>query len=401
MPRMTIRTMLAAVTVWAGAGLAEAQQPVTLGESFALDSKVMGETRPVVVWTPPGYTAGGRACPVLYLTDAERQFAHTVTTVEFLARNGRMPPMIVVGIFNTDRTRDLTPYRDRDDETDGPMASAGGADRFLQFIETELVPWVEDRYRTEKFRAFAGHSFGGLLAMHALATRPDLFNAVVAVSPSLPWRQGEPVKRIETMLARHRTLKAALYVTLGDEGQAMQAGFDRLRDVLETHAGKGLRWDLVKMQDEDHGSVVLRSHYDAFAKIFDGWRLRRNTDGTFDGGVKAVEAHYAKLSNRLGLTITPPEATINLLGYAELGRRRWDAAIEYFQANVRNYPGSPNVYDSLGEGLEAAGRRDEALAQYEEAVRRGEATSDPLLQAFRQHRDALRTSLAARGGVRR
>jgi uncharacterized protein len=321
-----------------------------------------------------------------------------MTTVEFLSRNGRMPPMIVVGIFNTDRTRDLTPYRDRDDEAGGPMATAGGADRFLQFIETELVPWVEGRYRTEKFRAFAGHSFGGLFALHALATRPALFNAVVAVSPSLPWRQGEPVKRIETMLAGHRALKGALYVTLGDEGQAMQAGFDRLREVLEAHAGKGLRWDLVKMQDEDHGSIVLRTHYDAFEKIFDGWRLRRNADGTFDGGVKAVEAHYAKLSDRLGLTITPPEATINLLGYAELGRRRWDAALEYFQANVRNYPDSPNVYDSLGEGLEAAGRRDEALAQFEEAVRRGEASNDPLVQVFRQHRDAMQKALTAHGG---
>lgn len=398
---MTIRIVLAVVAVvWTGAGLAEARQPVTLGEPYALDSTVMGEGRPIVVWTPPGCAAGGRACPVLYLTDAERQFAHTVTTVEFLSRNGRMPPMLVVGIFNTDRTRDLTPYRDRDDETDGPMAAAGGADRFLQFIETELVPWVEGRYRTEKFRAFAGHSFGGLFAMHALATRPDLFNAVVAVSPSLPWRQGEPVKRIEAMLARHRTLKRALYVTLGDEGQAMQAGFDRLREVLEAHAGKGLRWDLVKMQDEDHGSVVLRSHYDAFEKIFDGWRLRRNADGTFDGGVKAVEAHYAKLSDRLGLTITPPEATINLLGYAELGRRRWDAAIEYFQANVRNYPDSANAYDSLGEGLQAAGRPDAALAQFEEAVRRGEASKDPLLPTFRQHRDALRKAQTAHGGRR-
>lgn len=398
---MTIRSVLAVVAVaWAGAGLAEAQQPGTLGEPFALDSKVMGEARPIVVWTPPGCSAGGRACPVLYLTDAERQFAHTVTTVEFLARNGRMPPMIVVGIFNTDRTRDLTPYRDKDDETDGPMASAGGADRFLQFLETELVPWVETRYRTEKFRAFAGHSFGGLFAMHALATRPGLFNALVAVSPSLPWRQGEPVKRIEAMLARQRTLKGAVYVTLGDEGQAMQAGFDRLRAVFDEHAGKALRWDLVKMQDEDHGSIVLRSHYDALEWIFDGWRLRRNAEGTFDGGLKAVEAHYAKLSDRLGLTITPPEATVNLLGYAELGRRRWDAAIEYFQANVRNYPDSPNVYDSLGEGLEAAGRSEEALAQFEEAVRRGEASNDPLVQAFRQHRDALRKAQTAQSGRR-
>jgi predicted alpha/beta superfamily hydrolase len=216
---MTIRVAwLLILIVVTGVPETAAQQPLTLGELFSLESKVMGESRQALVWTPPGYAGGARAYPVLYVTDADRQFGHTVTTVEFLSRNGRMPPMIVVGLFNTDRTRDLTPYRDRDDETGGPMANAGGADRFLQFIETELVPWVESRYRTAKFRAFAGHSFGGLFGVHALATKPGLFNAVVAVSPTLGWRQGEPVKRIESMLARQRDLTGALYVTLGDEG---------------------------------------------------------------------------------------------------------------------------------------------------------------------------------------
>ena len=389
-----VRLFAIAISLLAGVGGAHGQTPLTMGDLFAVDSTVMGEQRRVIVWTPADYAVGTASFPVLYLTDADRQFGHTVTTVEFLSRNGRMPPTIVVGLFNTDRTRDLTPYKDKDDDTQLP--TAGGADRFLQFIETELVPWVEGHYRTQKFRAFAGHSFGGLFAMHALATRPDLFNAVVAVSPSLPWRQGEAVKRIDTMLGQQRTLKSALYVTLGDEGPAMKSGLDRLRAVLEEKAGKGLRWDLVEMLDEDHGSIVLRSYYNAFEKVFDGWRLPRTRNGTFKGGWKAVEAHYARLSDRLGWPITAPEATINALGYAALGARQFDEALAYLQANVRNYPDSPNAYDSLGEGLEAAGRLEDALARYEEAVKRGEAANDPLLDTFRVHRDAARKKLADR-----
>ena len=389
-----VRLFAIAISLLAGVGGAHGQTPLTMGDLFAVDSTVMGEQRRVIVWTPADYAVGTASFPVLYLTDADRQFGHTVTTVEFLSRNGRMPPTIVVGLFNTDRTRDLTPYKDKDDDTQLP--TAGGADRFLQFIETELVPWVEGHYRTQKFRAFAGHSFGGLFAMHALATRPDLFNAVVAVSPSLPWRQGEAAKRIDTMLGQQRTLKSALYVTLGDEGPAMKSGLDRLRAVLEEKAGKGLRWDLVEMLDEDHGSIVLRSHYNAFEKVFDGWRLPRTRNGTFKGGWKAVEAHYARLSDRLGWPITAPEATINALGYAALGARQFDEALAYLQANVRNYPDSPNAYDSLGEGLEAAGRLEDALARYEEAVKRGEAANDPLLDTFRVHRDAARKKLADR-----
>jgi predicted alpha/beta superfamily hydrolase len=91
----------------------------------------------------------------------------------------------------TDRTRDLTPTHADIKNPDGTVTAfptSGGADRFLDFIQTELIPEIEKRYRTAPYRIFAGRSLGGLLAIHALFTRPDLFNAYIAVSPSSPWR---------------------------------------------------------------------------------------------------------------------------------------------------------------------------------------------------------------------
>jgi predicted alpha/beta superfamily hydrolase len=375
---------------------ARAQDAPTPSGAFEIDSKVMSEPRRVIVWTPPGYDTGRMRVPVLYLTDAQAQFAHTVTTVEFLSRNGRIPPMLVVGLFNTDRTRDLTPYKDGTPDNDTRLPTAGGADRFLRFIEAELIPWVESRYRTEPYRVFAGHSFGGLFAVHALATRPGLFHATISVSPTLAWRDGEPSKRMAQMLAGRKDLKAALYLTLGDEGDVMQSGFDRMKAVLDRHAGGGLRWHMVSMRDEDHGSIVLRSHYTGLEKIFEGWRLPLGGARAFTGGLAEVDAHYRGLSERLGWAISPPEVTVNLLGYAAMGRGDLEGALQLFRANVRNHPDSPNVYDSLGEGLERAGKLDDALAQYEEAVKRGEAAGDPLLDAFRQHRDAARRKTAER-----
>jgi predicted alpha/beta superfamily hydrolase len=373
---------------------ASAQEPVTLGQVFALDSRVMQEPRRVIVWTPPGYENGRARVPVLYLTDAERQFAHTVTTVEFLSRNGRAPAMVVVGIFNTDRARDLTPYKDGTEENDTRLPTSGGADRFLQFVETELVPWVESRYRTEPFRLFAGHSFGGLFAVHAMATRPGLFNAVISVSPTLGWRQGEPSRRMQRMLAGHPAVKASLYVTLGDEGDVMQSGFDRMKAVLEQHASPNLRWRMVSMKEEDHGSIVLRSYYNGIEAIFEGWQMPRSA-GAPSAGLDAVEAHYRKLSDRLGWTVLPSEPTVNQLGYAALRTKQVADAVALFRLNVANYPESANVYDSLGEGLEASGQLRVALENYEEAVKRGEASADPGLAEFRRHRDALRQKIGA------
>ncbi|MGI9069302.1 MAG: alpha/beta hydrolase [Pyrinomonadaceae bacterium] len=145
---------------------------------LTIKSSVLGEDRTILVRTPAGYETNKIAYPVLYMTDGNAHIAHTASTIEFLARNGRMSEMIVVGITNTDRTRDLTPTKGT-----GPNATqsptAGGADNFLKFIETEVIPQIEKNYRVQPYRVLAGHSFGGLFAVHALITRPELGAAVV------------------------------------------------------------------------------------------------------------------------------------------------------------------------------------------------------------------------------
>ena len=83
---MTITRIVALVVSLLAAGAATAQEPVTMGDRFSLDSKVMGAARNVIVSDPPGYAGATASFPVLYLTDAERQFGHTVTTVEFLPK---------------------------------------------------------------------------------------------------------------------------------------------------------------------------------------------------------------------------------------------------------------------------------------------------------------------------
>ncbi len=108
-------------------------------QTLSLNSKVLGEERVILVRTPEDYGTNGQRYPVLYLTDAGQQMNHTISTVEFLARNGRIPEMIVVGITNTDRTRDLTPTNGTLRNPGGQpqrFPTAGGADRFLKFIET-------------------------------------------------------------------------------------------------------------------------------------------------------------------------------------------------------------------------------------------------------------------------
>jgi predicted alpha/beta superfamily hydrolase len=344
---------------------------------ITIKSSVLGEDRVILVRTPPGYEANKLAYPVLYMTDGDAHIGHTASTIEFLSRNGRMPEMIVVGITNTDRTRDLTPTK-----ATGPNAAqfptAGGADNFLKFIETEVIPEIEKRYRVQPYRVLAGHSFGGLFAVHALITRPELFNSYVAVSPSLQWSDDATLKRAEEFFKTRKELHATLFTSLGNEPGDIGKDFEAFKQLLANNQVKGFEWDAQQMTDEDHGSVVLRSHYFGLRKVYDGWQMPRDpATGAVAGGLKAADEHYKWLSQKFGYSIPTPEGLVNQIGYQYLLGGNPEEAIATFKSNVERYPNSANVYDSLAEAYEKTARLDLAAPLYEKAQSLGKQNSDP------------------------
>jgi len=363
--------------------------PLILGERIALPSKVMGEERTLFVSTPESYARSTRRYPVLYLTDAEAQFENTRATAAFLSRNGFMPEVIVVGVTNTDRTRDLTPSHD-------PKApTSGGADRFLDFLEKELIPFVESGYRTAPFRIFAGHSAGGNFALHAMRVKPDLFQAVIAVSPWLVWDERKELALLRPFLAGAGVKTRALFFTSGDEGDAMRDVLGKVSAALKATTSKGLRWASTNYPDENHGSVVLRSHYAALRMIFDGWSLPVDPETErIVGTLEEVKKRYAALSDRLGFTVIAPEVSVNRLGYQALAQRNVPAALSFLRYNAEIYPQSANVHDSLGDALEASGSLEEAALSFSKAEEIGRKNDDPNTPIFRTNADRVRVKLA-------
>jgi hypothetical protein len=151
-----------------------------------------------------------------------------------------------------------------------------------------------------------------------------------------------PVKRTADLLRDRRELPKTLVVTMGDE-PVFDGALATLQKTLSGPTPAGFEWEIQRFDDEDHGSVVLRSHYIGLRKVFDRWRLPVDPTGTFEGSFGDLEKHYAALSERLGYTITPPEGTVNNVGYGALQAGRIEEAVRYFELNVRNYPESANV----------------------------------------------------------
>jgi predicted alpha/beta superfamily hydrolase len=352
---------------------------------ITLKSAVLGEDRVVLVRTPAGYDANKQSYPVLYITDGDAHIGHTASTIEFLARNGRMSELIVVGIPNTDRTRDLSPVQSSAKATDGKLQfpTSGGADNFLKFIETELIPNIEKNYRVRPYRILAGHSLGGLFAIHAMIARPGAFHSYVAVSPALQWEDEEIIRRAEEFFKSRKDLNATLYVTLGNEPGPIGQSFNAFKRLLATTQIKDFVWEARQMDDEDHGSVVMPSHYAGLRKIYDGWQMPRDHTGAISGGLKGVDEHYQKLSWRFGYQIPAPELLINQLGYQALFAGKTEEAIAIFKANVERYPGSANVYDSLAEAYEKSNRIELAQPLYEKAQWLGQQNNDPNLVIYK------------------
>jgi predicted alpha/beta superfamily hydrolase len=372
-------------------------------ERITIHSNVLNEDRAILVRMPAAAQGKNNKYPVLYLADGDAHINEVGAIIDFLAAQNRCAPLIVVGIPNTDRTRDLTPTRADQKNPQGVVVQAeptsGGGDKFLEFIQTELFPEIEKRYPIQQYRIFAGHSLGGLLAIHALIAHPDMFNAYIAVSPSLQWDNQHTLHQAQQFFARQKDFNKTLFFSLGNEGATpnpMGDGFNQLQKLFTTAKPKGFMVQSARYPDEDHGSTTFLAHYAGLRTVFDGWVMPRDPkDGFHVGGLKGVEQHYRQLSDRFGFPVSS-EAAINQTGYALLGQKKIEESIAAFNRNVELYPGSANVYDSLADALEAAGKADLARQNQQKAVTVATETGDPLLPQFKQHLDRLTAAAAAK-----
>ncbi|HEV2667284.1 MAG TPA: hypothetical protein VG324_20370, partial [Blastocatellia bacterium] len=165
-------------------------------------------------------------------------------------------------------------------------------------------------------------------------------------------------------------------------------------NLIEKAKDTSFRWDSATYPDESHDSMVIKSYYDALRMIFAGWSYPRDSQTNFfRGSLDDVKAHDRRLGELLGFALLPPEAIVNELGYQRLRMNNLDAALAAFRFNTEHYPQSANVWDSLGEALERAGKKEEALTSYRKAVSVAEAKADPNLESFRNQVARLSATL--------
>lgn len=341
---------------------------ISIGKKNVIHSSVLGEDRPFWVSVPPHDPATNKKFPVLYLLDGDAHFHSVTGLISHQAAAGTIPEMIVVGIPNTDRTRDLTPSNSLliDGESRDFLKTSGGNDKFWEFVRTELIPKVEATYPTHPYRVLVGHSFGGIAAINALYTIPDTFDAYISIDPSIWWDHQRLLKKADSVFSTaHFDNK---YFFLGQAntlkpGESTNDHFGSIKEyvkVLESPSNKsGLKWSYKYYPDDSHGSVPLVNEYDGLRFIFHDY------NPSAEMLVMDPEALKRKFEQ---YRMPPPEGVVNRLGYFAMGEKNFDRAEQYFQMNIDAYPESSNAYDSMGELMLNKGDTVKAVQLYKRSL---------------------------------
>ncbi len=236
-------------------------ESIKLGAKQTIQSKSLDETREILVKLPESYHGTENRYPVLYMLDANYTafLANDLFTVEYMRYVRKISEFIIVGVYNTDRERDMLPVKIKD--------RGGGANKFLWFIEKELQPLINDNYRASGYNMLYGASNAGLFGIYALFRNPSLFDNVIAPSPMIGYCP-ELIHELALKSFKKHSFSNKLYMIYGVEDYRQVTEYvPMFTELLKENAPEGLRYKVKHIQDEGH--VPFTSLYDGLGWIFE------------------------------------------------------------------------------------------------------------------------------------
>ncbi|HEY6159609.1 MAG TPA: alpha/beta hydrolase-fold protein [Bacteroidia bacterium] len=252
-------------------------KPIILGISRELRSEILSEKRTLNIYLPEGYNAKDTSrYPVVYLLDGrtDEDFIHVVGLYQFNSFPwiDRVPRSIIVGIVNVDRKRDFTfPTTVTADQKQFP--TAGHSEKFMDFIEKELQPYIDKTYKTSSSKTLIGESLGGLFASEVILKRPALFNRYIIISPSIWWDNGSLLKFEPG--SKYPSVPTDIYIGVGKEGLApgenphvMEVDANLLAEKLKNLWSKKLSVHFDYLPQETHSTISHQAIFNALRELY-------------------------------------------------------------------------------------------------------------------------------------
>jgi predicted alpha/beta superfamily hydrolase len=265
MLKKTIMISLCALFVLPLFGEEPQDAGVKIGLAKTIDSLLLKEKRQIYVCLPSRYESNKNSYPVLYLLDGSPDNFHAVSGIVKFLEFSDIPEMIVVAIPNTNRGRDLSV------EAHEQLPGSPGAAVFRQFLEKELLLFVEQNFRTSGYRIIAGNSAAGIFAVYALFKNPALFDAGIVGSPPFGWGWKEIEPEAEKYFSDPDSRPKFLYLSYSEgEGTHIIENLPDFFALIEKQRRDIFRYRIDAVPGNKH--VPSRTFLNGLLELFDGWQ---------------------------------------------------------------------------------------------------------------------------------
>lgn len=349
-----------------------------VGVLDSIYSLSLKEYRKFYVQLPANYSTNkNEKYPVVFILDGE-VLLPTVNNVQDFYAGGFTPDMVMIGISNDKhRMRDLTTSKVTEMYGMPFNEENGEAANFSDFIETELIPFIENTYPVTNYRTLIGHSYGGLFTIYTLINRPELFSNYIAIDPSLDWDDQKLLNEARDQFSSNNYNGKSLFVSLSGQLH-MQKPEVTIDNVMQDtsdftiFARSNISFsEIAKLNDQNeldfnwkfypkdlHGTIPFPSILDGLISVFE-WYQWENTDKINSSDTskeelyKIVKYRESKLQNNFGYSVPPyPEEILNMSGYMNMDMDQPEKAKMFFELAIEFYPNSSNTYDSMADYYE-------------------------------------------------
>lgn len=331
---------------------------IVIGKKDSIFSKILNENRELLVYVPPleNEYIQSASYPVLYVLDGDKLFTQTIGILEHLSGtygSERCPKMIVVGIVNYNRIKDLLPITSND--------TKDNIDDFTQFLEKELIPFIDTKYPTQPYRTILGHSLGGLRVANTLLYQSQIFSSYIALDPSLGHDMNVWSDKSHKIIPNKKFNNKSLYIAMAQTMPKLMdtatinrdtTGASRhMRSIMKfttdisNNKNSGLNFNWKYYPDNTHSEVSFPGTFDGLKNNFN-WFYNADRNKIFDAtinskqAIEIIEEKYKIVSQQMGYSILPSEEYImNFIGLL-LNIGQTEKAIAFAKLNIKNYPKS-------------------------------------------------------------
>ena len=339
-------------------------------KNFTINSKTLEKERDYWISLPSDYNPT-QSYPVMYVLDANWRFSITNALEKELSENGKVPQHIVVGItcpnrrFNMSFSRSKVNCAGETDTIAFSSDNSGNGQKFLTFIEDELMKEVNQKYSTSGFNILIGHSLGGYFCTYILPLQKS-FNSLQIYDPSIWYNKGEAIQQIDSSLSQNTVCH--IFTSSSSKYESRCAYHYKKIEELNQSLNRfpNIHSEYKTYENENHNSMYLHSFLDGMSMLYDGYELKKGGSETIISS-SIIDEHYKLFSKKIQFEFSPPIRIYLEVGKLHFFQKEYKKCIEALETYLEKTSENEYAFEIIGDAYVLTGKNKQGLHSYLQA----------------------------------